>query len=206
MSKRVFLLLRTAAVLAIAGVAGFLTFDQWRGWLTPTGAAKKEEDHHDHEHAVRVTLTEPAKKNLGLILEPVTPSTFLPTTPAFRLAPCGELVDDAIVDVENTFRRLRENNALPDPRPALRVTYEASVEVRSAIVFGTMMVVLVFLPLFALSGMEGRLFAPPRTATRTVPCCGCSSGGPRTSSALAWRERGRSCRRPGSWWECVPGC
>lgn len=72
----------------------------------------------------------------------------------------GELVDDAIVDVENIFRRLRENNTLPNPRPALRVIYEASVEIRSAIVFGTMMVILVFLPLFALSGVEGRLFAP----------------------------------------------
>jgi CzcA family heavy metal efflux pump len=72
----------------------------------------------------------------------------------------GELVDDAIVDVENIFRRLKENNALPRPRPALRVIYEASVEVRSAIVFGTAMVILVFIPLFALSGIEGRLFAP----------------------------------------------
>jgi HME family heavy-metal exporter len=72
----------------------------------------------------------------------------------------GELVDDAIVDVENIFRRLRENNAAPQPRPVLPVIYEASVEVRSAIVFGTMMVILVFLPLFALSGIEGRLFTP----------------------------------------------
>src|SRR5258708_9282739 len=72
----------------------------------------------------------------------------------------GELVDDAIVDVENIFRRLRENNAAAQPRPALRVVYEASLEVRSAIVFGTVLVILVFLPLFALSGIEGRLFAP----------------------------------------------
>jgi HME family heavy-metal exporter len=72
----------------------------------------------------------------------------------------GELVDDAIVDVENIFRRLRQNNLSVSPRPALQVIYEASVEVRSAIVFGTVMVILVFLPLFALSGLEGRLFAP----------------------------------------------
>ncbi len=72
----------------------------------------------------------------------------------------GELVDDAIVDVENIFRRLKENNALPQPRSALRVIYDASVEIRSAIVFGTLVVILVFLPLFALSGVEGRLFAP----------------------------------------------
>jgi HME family heavy-metal exporter len=72
----------------------------------------------------------------------------------------GELVDDAIVDVENIFRRLKENNALPNPRPALRVVYEASREIRNAIVFGTAVVILVFLPLFSLSGVEGRLFAP----------------------------------------------
>jgi CzcA family heavy metal efflux pump len=72
----------------------------------------------------------------------------------------GELVDDAVVDVENIFRRLRENNALPQPRPALTVVFEASREIRSAIVFGTMVVILVFLPLFALSGVEGRLFTP----------------------------------------------
>lgn len=72
----------------------------------------------------------------------------------------GELVDDAIVDVENIFRRLKENHHLPQPRPVLTVIYEASVEIRSAIVFGTAMVILVFIPLFALSGIEGRLFAP----------------------------------------------
>lgn len=72
----------------------------------------------------------------------------------------GELVDDAIVDVENIFRRLKENNARANPKPALRVVYEASMEIRSAIVFGTAVVILVFLPLFALSGVEGRLFAP----------------------------------------------
>jgi CzcA family heavy metal efflux pump len=72
----------------------------------------------------------------------------------------GELVDDAIVDVENIHRRLNENTAAARPRPALRVVYEASVEVRTAVVFGTAVVILVFLPLFALSGIEGRLFTP----------------------------------------------
>jgi CzcA family heavy metal efflux pump len=72
----------------------------------------------------------------------------------------GELVDDAIVDIENVFRRLRENAHFPKPRPALQVIYEASREIRNSIVFATIIVALVFVPLFALSGMEGRLFAP----------------------------------------------
>lgn len=72
----------------------------------------------------------------------------------------GELVDDAIVDIENVFRRLHLNARLPQPKPSLDVIYHASIEVRGCIVFGTMLVILVFLPLFALSGVEGRLFAP----------------------------------------------
>ncbi len=72
----------------------------------------------------------------------------------------GELVDDAIVDVENIFRRLKENRKNGNPKPALLVVFQASVEIRNSIVFGTMIVILVFIPLFALSGMPGRLFAP----------------------------------------------
>lgn len=72
----------------------------------------------------------------------------------------GELVDDAVVDVENIFRRLRENRAKANPRPLLQVVADASIEVRSGIVYATFIIVLVFIPLFALSGIEGRLFAP----------------------------------------------
>ena len=72
----------------------------------------------------------------------------------------GELVDDAVVDVENIMRRLKENRASEDPRPVLEVVAVASQEVRSGIVYATMIVVLVFVPLFALSGIEGRLFVP----------------------------------------------
>lgn len=72
----------------------------------------------------------------------------------------GELVDDAVVDVENILRRLKENARLAQPRPALEVIAAASQEVRSGIVYATFIIILVFLPLFALSGIEGRLFTP----------------------------------------------
>jgi CzcA family heavy metal efflux pump len=72
----------------------------------------------------------------------------------------GELVDDAVVDVENILRRLKENRALPQPLPVLEVIAGASQEVRSGIVYATVIIVLVFVPLFALPGIEGRLFAP----------------------------------------------
>jgi CzcA family heavy metal efflux pump len=74
----------------------------------------------------------------------------------------GALVDDAIIDVENVFRRLRENLALPDEerRSPLQVVVEASAEIRGSIVFATLIVMLVFLPVFFLTGVEGRLLAP----------------------------------------------
>ncbi len=72
----------------------------------------------------------------------------------------GEVVDDAIIDVENIFRRLRENQQLPKPRPPFRVVWEASLEVRSAVVYATFIVALVFLPVLTLTGLQGSFFAP----------------------------------------------
>lgn len=72
----------------------------------------------------------------------------------------GALVDDAVVDVENILRRLKQNCALGEPRPVLEVIAAASQEVRSGIVYATLIIVLVFVPLFALPGIEGRLFVP----------------------------------------------
>ena len=72
----------------------------------------------------------------------------------------GELVDDAVVDIENIMRRLKQNRQAGNPNSALRVISDASQEVRSGIIYATMIIILVFVPLFALSGIEGRLFAP----------------------------------------------
>ncbi len=77
----------------------------------------------------------------------------------------GMVVDDAIVDVENVFRRLRENAALAKPHPRLQVIARASGEVRNSILYATVLIILVFLPLLGLSGVEGKLFAPIAIAT-----------------------------------------
>ena len=77
----------------------------------------------------------------------------------------GMVVDDAIVDVENVFRRLRENAALANPQPRLQVIARASGEVRNSILYATVLIILVFLPLLGLTGVEGKLFAPIAIAT-----------------------------------------
>lgn len=72
----------------------------------------------------------------------------------------GELADDAVIDVENILRRLRENRSLPNPRPAWQVVIEASLEVRSSVVYATFIVILVFVPVLAMTGVQGAIFRP----------------------------------------------
>ena len=79
----------------------------------------------------------------------------------------GMVVDDAIVDVENVWRRLRESRSDPQPRSMLEVIASASAEVRNSILYATVLIILVFLPLLGLEGIEGRLFTPIAIATIT---------------------------------------
>ncbi len=72
----------------------------------------------------------------------------------------GAVVDDAIIDVENIVRRLRENRERPVPRPTLRVVFDASREIRNSVVYATWITVIVFVPIFLLTGVEGRIFTP----------------------------------------------
>ncbi len=74
----------------------------------------------------------------------------------------GALVDDAVIDVENVFKRIRENTLLPvnERRPLLRVVFDASMEIRSSIINATLIIIVSFIPLFFLSGVEGRLLHP----------------------------------------------
>ena len=77
----------------------------------------------------------------------------------------GEVVDDAIIDVENIMRRLRRNRAAGSPESVFSVVLKASLEVRSAVVFGSLIVALVLVPVFTLDGLSGAFFHPSRSPT-----------------------------------------
>jgi CzcA family heavy metal efflux pump len=119
----------------------------------------------------------------------------------------GVVVDDAVIDVENIYRRLRENSALPNPRPMFSVVLDASIEVRSAVVYASFAVMLVFLPVLGMSGVAGRLFGPLATAyiwaifmslivalTVTPALCAVLLGGPELPPeeppAVRWLKNG----------------
>lgn len=72
----------------------------------------------------------------------------------------GSVVDDAIVDMENVYRRLRENQVVEHSKPPLQVVFDGSIEVRTSVLFATIIIVVIFAPIFALSGVEGRIFTP----------------------------------------------
>ena len=112
----------------------------------------------------RVALISFATIPVALLLAILVLDTFGLTLDTFSLGglaiALGIIVDDAIIDIENVRRRLHENQQKPEPSPRLRVILDASIEVRTPIIFATLAIVLVFLPIFALTGIAGRLFAP----------------------------------------------
>ena len=115
-------------------------------------------------HNWRVALISFATIPLALLLAILVLSTFGLTLDTFSLGglaiALGIVVDDSIIDIENIRRRLHENQTRPEPAPRLRVILNASLEVRTPIIFATLAIVVIFLPIFALTGIAGRLFAP----------------------------------------------
>lgn len=114
----------------------------------------------------------------------------------------GSVVDDAIVDMENVYRRLRENQISPHPKRPLQVVFDGSVEVRVSVLFSTVIIAVVFAPIFALTGVEGRIFTPMGIAyllsilastlvalTLTPALCALLLANRRLPSAETWVER-----------------
>ncbi len=114
----------------------------------------------------------------------------------------GSVVDDAIVDMENVYRRLRENQVAENPKPPLQVVFDGSIEVRTSVLFATIIIVVIFAPIFALSGVEGRIFTPMGLAyllsilastavalTLTPALCALLLANRRLPSTETWLER-----------------
>jgi CzcA family heavy metal efflux pump len=114
----------------------------------------------------------------------------------------GSVVDDAIVDMENVYRRLRENQTAGNPKPPLQVVFDGSVEVRVSVLFSTVIIAVVFAPIFVLSGVEGRIFTPMGMAyllsiiastlvalTLTPALCALLLANRRLPSSETWLER-----------------
>jgi CzcA family heavy metal efflux pump len=113
----------------------------------------------------------------------------------------GSVVDDAIVDMENVYRRLRENQLAGKPKNPLQVVFDGSVEVRVSVLFSTVIIAVVFAPIFVLSGVEGRIFTPMGMAyllsilastlvalTLTPALCAILLANHRLPSAETWLE------------------
>lgn len=114
----------------------------------------------------------------------------------------GSVVDDAIVDLENVYRRLRENQLAGNPIPPLQVVFNGAVEVRVSVLFATVIIAVVFAPIFALTGVEGRIFTPMGIAyllsilastlvalTLTPALCALLLIGTKLPSTETWLER-----------------
>ncbi len=114
----------------------------------------------------------------------------------------GSVVDDAIVDMENVYRRLRENQMAGTPIPPLQVVFDGSVEVRVSVLFATVIIAVVFAPIFALTGVEGRIFTPMGVAyllsiaastlvalTLTPAMCALMLVGRKLPSTETWLEK-----------------
>jgi CzcA family heavy metal efflux pump len=112
----------------------------------------------------RVALISFATIPLALLLAILVLTAFGLTLDTFSLGglviALGIIVDDSIIDIENIRRRLHENQAQPQPAPRLRVILDASLEVRTPIVYATLAIIVIFLPIFAMTGIAGRMFMP----------------------------------------------
>ncbi len=147
---------------------------------------------------------------LGLIVLNFTGQGINTMTLGGLVVAIGSVVDDAIVDMENVYRRLRENQVSPDPKPPLQVVFDGSVEVRVSVLFSTVIIAVVFAPIFALSGVEGRIFTPMGIAyllsivastlvalTLTPALCAILLANRRLSNSETWLEhKAREVYRP----------